>query len=52
MTIKLYDTVLLKDGRKGSVVDRMGDDYVVDVDIGGDFETKLISPSEIVRIID
>lgn len=51
VTIELYDTVLLKDGRKGSVVDRIGDDYVVDVDTGGDFETKLISPSEIVRII-
>lgn len=25
MTIELYDTVLLKDGRKGSVVDRIGD---------------------------
>lgn len=47
MTIELYDTVLLKDGRKGSVVDRIGDDYVVDVDTGGDFETKLISPSEL-----
>ena len=49
--IKLYDTVLLKDGRTGSVVDLMGDDYVVDVDVGGDYETKLISPSEIVCVI-
>ncbi len=49
--IKLYDTVLLKDGRTGSVVDVMGDDYVVDVDIGGDYDTKLISPSEIVCVI-
>lgn len=40
MTIELYDTVLLKDGRKGSVVDRIGDDYVVDVDTGGDFEKE------------
>lgn len=51
MTIKLYNTVLLKDGRKGCVVDRMGNDYVVDVDIGGDFDTRLVSPSDIVSVI-
>jgi len=52
MIIKLYDTVLLKDGRKGSVVDLIGDDYVVDIDIGGDYITELISSSEIENVID
>lgn len=52
MTIKLYDTVLLKDGRKASVVERLGDDFVVDIDIGGDYETKLISPSEIAKVLE
>lgn len=51
MTIKLYDTVLLKDGRKGTVVDRMGNDYIVDVNIGGDFDTRLVSLSDIVNVI-
>ena len=50
MTIKLYDTVLLKDGRKGTVVDRMGNDYIVDVNIGGDFDTRLVSLSDIVNV--
>ena len=38
MTIKLYDTVLLKDGRKASIVERMGDDYVVYIDVVQSFQ--------------
>ena len=52
MMIKLYDTVLLKDGRKASIVERMGDDYVVDIDVDGDYETKLISSSEIAKVLE
>lgn len=52
MMIKLYDTVLLKDGYKGSVVDRMGDDYIVDVDVGGDSDTRLVHPADIVSVIE
>lgn len=52
MRIRLYDTVVLKDGHKGSVVDRLGDDYVEDVDIGGEYETVLISQSDIVAVIE
>lgn len=51
MAIKLYDTVLLKDGRKGAIVDFLGNDYIVDVDIDGGIDTRLVSPSDIVSVI-
>ena len=51
MKIEIFDNVLLKDGRKASVVDHLGDKYVVDIEIDGDFETILISSSEIVEIL-
>ena len=43
----LYDNVLLKDGRKATIVEFLGDDYVVDMDLGGDYDTDLIKKSEI-----
>ena len=52
MKIELYDVVLLKDGRRASVVERLGEDYVVDIDMGGDYDTRLIPLSEIVKVLE
>lgn len=55
MDIKLFDTVLLKDGRIASVVEVYGDDCV-DVDVGSspeDWETLWGVPiSDIERVLD
>ena len=43
-----FDEVKLKDGRRGTIVDTMGPDYVVD--IGGkesEFDTIIVKPEEI-----
>lgn len=48
MEIKQFDEVLLKDGRKGTVVDQMGPDYVVDIgETEEDFDTIIAKPEEI-----
>ncbi len=53
--IKLYDEVLLQDGREGCVVDISEDGKVIYVDIGlkiGEFDSVVIGPEGIVRVID
>lgn len=51
VNVKLYDNVLLKDGRKASVVEIFDDTYIVDIDIGGDYETKSISKSDVAGVL-
>ena len=47
--IKQYDNVILKDGRKASIVEILGDkeEFIANIDIGGDYETETIYPDEI-----
>lgn len=51
-SIKQYDNVVLKDGRKASIVEILGDKdaFIADIDIGGDYETETIYPDEIDEI--
>lgn len=48
---KEFDTVKLKDGRIGTIVDKIGPDYVVDVgEKEEDYETVLVKASDIEAI--
>ena len=49
--IKMFDHVLLKDGRRASIVEIFDDEYIVDVDLGGDYDTISISKSEIAKVL-
>ncbi len=53
MIYKMFDKVLMKDGRSASIVEVYGngDEYDVDVDIPeeGSWETKTVHPKDIVR---
>ena len=51
-SIKQYDNVILKDGRKASIVEILGDKeaFIADIDIGDDYETETIYPDEIDEI--
>ena len=51
INIKLYDNVLLRDGRKASIVEIFDDAYIVDIDIGGDYDTDFIDKSEVVKVL-
>ena len=53
MTIELYETILLKDGRKASIVEILGDHdlYIADVENGVDYDTITITPEQIKRVI-
>ncbi len=47
---KEFDTVKLKDGRIGTIVDKVGSDYVVDVgDKEEDYETIMVSEEDILK---
>ena len=49
---KEFDLVKLKDGRTGSIVDKIGQDYVVDVgEKEEDFDTILVKHEEIERVL-
>ena len=54
MKIKLYDKVLLKDGRKASIVEILGDReaFFADIDIGGDYDTDTIMQEDIKQILE
>lgn len=47
MKYKKYTKVVLADGRTATVVEYLGDDYVVDVDLGDDYDTILVKDEEI-----
>ena len=50
--IKLYDNVILKDGRKASIVEIFSDSYVADIEIGnGDYETCFVYPEQIDKVV-
>lgn len=51
MKVELYSKVILNDGRKATVVDVLGDDYVADIEIDGGYDTQLISPDLIERVM-
>lgn len=48
----LYDYVLLKDGHKAVIVEFLGNDYVVDIDLGGDYDTDLVKKTDIQAKVD
>lgn len=50
--IQLYDNVILVDERKASIVEILGDNeaFIVDIDIGGDYETETIGIEQIMEI--
>jgi len=53
-TIKQFDEVLLSDGRRGAIVEVLGDQDVFEVDIGSspkDWETVTVKRSQIVKIL-
>lgn len=54
LKIKLYDKVLLKDGRKASIVEILGDReaFIADIDIGGDYDTDTIMQEDIKQILE
>lgn len=51
VNVQLYDNVILRDGRKASVVEIFNDSYIVDIDIGGDYDTHCIEKSEVLRVL-
>lgn len=53
MTIKQYNNVELKDGRKATIVEILGNGeaFIADIDIGGDYDTDTIYPEQIKKII-
>lgn len=53
MKIKLYDNVVLIDGRKASIVEILGDHelYLADVKDGKEFDTIEILPEQISKIL-
>lgn len=52
MELKEFDTIKLKDGRTGAIVDRIGPDFVVDVgEKEEDYETIIVKPEEIEKAI-
>lgn len=53
MQINQYDRVRLKDGRTATVVEVSGDNecFIVDVDLGGDWETVDVWKKDILEVI-
>lgn len=50
--IKLYDNVLLSDGRKAQIVDLLDRKaFLVDVEVDGDLDTITVYPNQIKEII-
>ena len=53
--IQQFDTVLLKDGRRASVVEVYGDQEVFDVDVGAspkDWDTITVQRNDIVDVLE
>jgi len=52
--IKLFDLVVLKDGREGAVVEILGDQEIFEVDVGSspeDWETITVKREDIIKVI-
>nr|DAU50097.1 MAG TPA: hypothetical protein [Caudoviricetes sp.] len=48
MEYQIFDKVKLKDGRDGTIIDKMGPDFVVDVgQTDEEYDTILVKPEEI-----
>ena len=51
--IKLYDDVLLKDGRKASIVEIFSTSYVADVELGdSEYDTCFVYPKDIEAVLE
>lgn len=50
--IQLYDNVILTDERNATIVEILGDKeaFIVDIDVGGDYETETIGLEQIMEI--
>ena len=53
MKVELYDNIKLKTGQNASVVEILGNHkaYIVDVDLGDDYETITVSNEQIAEVI-
>lgn len=52
LNLKLYDNVILKDGRRASIVEIFPDSYIADIEIGdGDYETQFIYLEQIDKVL-
>ncbi len=51
MKIKLYDRVLLDDGRIADIVEVLDGVYVADIDLGGEYDTSFVYPEQIKKVI-
>lgn len=53
MKVKLYDNIKLKTGQTAFVVEILGNHeaYIVDVDLGDDYETITVSNEQIAEVI-
>lgn len=50
--MKQYDTVILKDGRKGAIVEILGDCYIVDIGTSPkDWETIAVKKEDIEKVL-
>ena len=48
MTYQPFDEIKSKDGRRGTIVDTMGPDYIADIgEDESDFDTIIVTPEEI-----
>lgn len=48
MEYQIFDRVKLKDGRSGTIMDKMGPDFVVDIGKSDkEYDTILVKPEEI-----
>lgn len=52
MKIELYSDVLLKDGRRASIVEIFDDSYVADIEVSkGQYDTQIITPDQIEKAV-
>lgn len=51
INVKLYDRVMLKDGKTADIVEIFDDSYIVDVDLGGDYDTRCIKKSDVLKVL-
>ncbi len=50
--IELYCDVLLKDGRRASIVEIFDNEYIADIEISvGEYDTQSIKPEQIEKVL-
>lgn len=50
--IELYDDVLLKNGKQASIVEILGDSYIVDIRIDKDYDTQMIDKTDVLKVLN